>query len=197
MPKISYYDSNTSNDSSLYTRSTDPRTWAWNYPVEIKKTGDLILGADAQIDNGFAKYGIFLNDKNNKFLNEKNVLSAIEIQEMPGAAFGIPDIKKVAVIHNVTTIPEARSKGLARILYEFILDKYQVVFSDTELFSDKDKDNKTVSIWKNFLPKLGTVLNYDSNSKTYSEFDPVQGTKSENIRFVVVKDKNIVSLSYK
>lgn len=192
MPKLNYYDDKASNDASMYTRSTDPRTWAWNYPVELKSLGDQVIGADAQVEDGFVKIGIFNKEKNARFLNEKNVLSAIEIQEMPGAMFGLPDVKKVAVIHNVTTIPEQRGKGWARILYEFVLNKYKVLFSDTEIFTDKGKENKTLSIWKNYLPKLGTVLNWNNLNHTYGEFDPVEGTKSEDVRFVVISDKNIL-----
>jgi hypothetical protein len=194
MPKVSYYDDSASNDAKIYTDSTDPRTWHWGHPVKIKSIDSThTLGVDADVQDGHVKYGIFTNTENSKFLDEENVVSAVEIQEMPGAAFDVPDINKVAVMQNVTTIPEERNKGWAKILYQFLIDKYKVLFSDTELFSDKNTENKTVSIWKNFLPKLGTVLNWNAKTHTYKEFDPVEGLKSEDIRFVVVADKNIAN----
>lgn len=189
MPKISYYNSEKSSQSTEFTRNADPRTWAWNYPVLVQSFGDYTIGADTQ-DAGYVLYGIFpKTDK--KILNEKSVLSAIEIEEIPGAAFDIPDIPKVAVIHNVATVEEARSKGWARKLYEFLLKKYKVLFSDTELFSDHGKESKSLGIWTKFLPSLGNVLNYNTKTKEYKEFNVDEG-KSENVRFVVTNDQNIM-----
>src|SRR5574343_221230 len=109
MPKVNYYDDSASNDANLYTRSTDPRTWHWSHPVKIKSIDSThSLGVDADIQDGHVKYGIFEDTKNSKFLDERHVISAVEIQEMPGAAFDVPDIDKVSVIQNVTTIPEER-----------------------------------------------------------------------------------------
>ena len=189
MPKVSIYENSQTVDYD--NRNSDPRTWGWNYPTPIKNIdSEYVLGADLKANNdGFITYGIF-KKSNSKFLDEKDVVSAFEIQEVPGAFFDIPEVKKVAIEHTVATIPEVRGKGFARLLYDWIVEKYKVLFSDTELFTHKDKESQTYGIWKNYLPKLGSMLNWNTKSRTYEEFDPVTG-KNEDVRFVVVSDKNI------
>lgn len=190
MPKVSIYDDGQHVDYD--NRNSDPRTWAWNYPTLIESIdNEFVLGADANTNShdGFITYGIFKKN-NSKYLDAKDVVSAFEIEEVPGAAFDIPELKKVGIEHTVASIPEIRGKGLARFLYKWIVNKYKVLFSDTELFTHKDKDSQTYGIWKNYLPTLGSMLNWNAKSRTYEEFDPVKG-KTEDIRFVVVADKNI------
>lgn len=188
MPKINYYNNKIGSSDVEFTRNADPSTWGWDYPVGIQQAGDYIIGTNAQQQDNFRLYGVFPKT-DGKILDDNQVLSAMEIEEMPGASFDIPEIQKVAVIHNAATIEHQRGKGFIRLLYEFILNKYKILFSDKELFTDKGKDSKTLGIWKKFLPTLGTVLNWNAMTHEYTAFNPDDA--SEDTRFVVVKDKNV------
>lgn len=188
MPKISNYKDLTSN----ITKNSDPKTWGWDYPIKIKNIGQYVLGVNTSPDNkGDIIYGIFKPSDKKTILDIKDLISALEIREIPGVMIAIPEIKKVAVEKFVATDPEYRGKGLARLLYDYVLDTYEVILGDEELFTDPGKESKSLSIWTKYLFNKGKVLNFNTKTKEYTEFNTDSGN-NENIRFVVFKDKNIL-----
>lgn len=183
MPKIS-----SQNDFVEYS---DPRTWSWEYPFGIKKIGDLHLAVD-EVQQNKVKYGLFKSDK----LDPSDCVSGIEMNIIDGSLIGLK-AKKVPVISMVSTVEEERSKGLARILYKEVLNKYKIIMSDKELFSDDGVTNKTLSIWMYYLPTLGKMLLYDVNDKKFLPFDYHLGKNDEDMRFVVIKDEQILDENWK
>lgn len=186
MPKLLDY-SNDSNIESNITLSADPIDWGWNqstlYPV--KTINGYVIVGDFN-DPAHIQYGIF-----NKNMNIDSVVCGMSVDVVAGKEFNLP-VKEAAVIENVATKTSERGKGFAKILYEYILDKYNVIFSDIKLFADKIKNVGSINIWTNFLPKISSVFNYNIKTKTYSQFDTNLGN-SEDVRYVAIKDKNIAN----
>jgi soluble lytic murein transglycosylase-like protein len=183
MPKIINY--NELNDESIATQLANPQLWGWNtatmHPVK-EINGYRIIGDFNEPNHTL--YGIFKNNSN-------QVLSAIDINIEPGSDYNIP-LKNVAVVEMVATIEAERSKGFARLLYEYVIDKFKVLISNTKVFTSGNNISKTLGIWKNYIPTIATVFNYDTKTKSYSDLD-INAGNDESIRFVAIKDNNIAS----
>lgn len=178
MPKILEY-SNSSNLEESITLSSSPKDWCWNpYAIyESNKINNLIIAGDYSTPN-IIQYGIFDNK-----IDIKNLKSAISIHLKNGKQFDLP--KDLAIIENISTIPNERKKGYAKILYTHILNTHNIIMSDEKIFTDKDKISKTLGIWVNFLPTIGKVSNFDMTTKQKTQFEI---NNSKNIRFLAERN---------
>lgn len=183
MPKIHNY--NESTEETISTQLANPQLWGWNTPTmhPVKEINGYRIVGDFN-DTSHTLYGLFQNGSN-------DVLSAIDIKLEPGKNYNIP-IENVAVVENVATVEKERGKGYARILYEYIINKFKVLVSDIKIFTSGNTYSKTLSIWSTYLPTISKVFNYNTKTKTYYNFDVKTGD-SEDFRFVAVKDENIAN----
>lgn len=179
MPKIINYSS-ILNEEQKYSLYSNPIDWNWNsYTLyDVKTINKYVIAGDFN-DPKYIQYGIF---KNSSDLN--SCVSAIAITIEPGLNYNL-NINTVAIINNVTTIESERKNGLATILYDYILNTHKCIISDNKLFTDKNKINKSLGIWSNYLSKISKVSNFNIKTKEYSKFDIISGN-DENIKFVAI-----------
>lgn len=182
MPKIINY--NELNVESSTTQLANPQLWGWNNDTmyQVKEINGYRIIGDFNEPN-HTLYGVFKNGSN-------DVLSAIDINIESGYKYNIP-IENVAVVEMVATIEAERSKGFARLLYEYVIDKFKILISNTKVFTSGHNINKTLGIWKNYITTISTVFNYNTITKLFSKLDIEEGN-DENVRFVAIKDINLI-----
>ena len=174
MPKILEYSNSSSLEESI-TLLSSPKDWCWNpYTLfESNRIGDLIIAGDYNTPN-VIQYGLF-----SKKMNVDNLKSAITISTHNRKDFDFES--DFVIIDNLSTIPEERKKGYAKILYKHILNKHKTIMSDSKLFTDKNKISKSLGIWMNYLPTIAKISNFNLTTNMKSEF---KLNNSENIRFL-------------
>lgn len=174
MPKILEYSNSSSLEENI-TLLSSPKDWNWNtYCLyESNRINDLIIAGDYSTPN-IIQYGVFI-----KNVDISNLMSAICIHVKQGKQFDFSS--NFAIIENISTTPNSRKKGFAKILYTHILNKHKIILSDEKIFTDKNKISKTLGIWTNFLPTIAKVNNFNMITKQKSEFKMDQ---SESVRFM-------------
>lgn len=191
MPKINVIPLNKKlleSSSDKYVEYADLTTWHWNYPVALKLIGNLHFAIDYELIEGTNKkdvrYGLFLDKKLTQPICGMHVI----IHE--GSSFGV-DVKEVPVIEMVITKETERGKGYAKLLYEAVLNRHKIIISDTELYTDEGKINKSLGLWVNHLAKVGTVLNWsvpENKFKLYNLQEAIDPKTASTVRFAVIKE---------
>lgn len=175
MPKILNYSEN-SDYESVTTLLSNPIDWAWNSGTiyTVDKKDDFYIMGDFN-DPITIQYGIFKKEN-----DINSLMSAICIKLVDGKSLNLSS-NIIPIIENISTGEQFRKKGYAKVLYKFILYKYNTLLSDSKIFTDKDKISKTLGIWINYLPTISKVSNFNLQTKQKTEF---KLNNSETIRFI-------------
>jgi hypothetical protein len=172
MPKINIVNKEQMNEETSFVQNSDPKTWAWTYPANLKQIKDLHFACDYNHSDGVIKYGLFKDKK------LTNPVSGMELEVIHG----------MPVIQMVSTVESERRKGYASLIYENALNRHSVLISGDELYTDENETNRSLGMWVNYLPTIGVVGNYNIDTNEISKFNLKEAYDKKNIRFIVMNE---------
>jgi GNAT superfamily N-acetyltransferase len=178
-----------------------------NEGKSLKEVQLMNHSGDHDIDSSDPNEWDFLSGKTliNKKIGKDMIFIKMKVQHNSDVKYAIKDIKNKVIITgmrakidsgdfkvnqneaqitSVVTNPNYRGKGWGKLMYKLVLETEGTIVSDYQLYPG------TYAIWKDYLPKIANVYNFNEDGEL-EPFDPVKGISKEGLYdyFVASKDK--------
>lgn len=140
-----------------------------NYYIKLKKDGNTL------------DFGIFDNKDLNKCLGSLSI-------ELTSDYFDVLKIRKVPIVFDMRILKEYRGKGLAKILYKKVIDRFGILLSDTTVFEP------IYHLWLTYIKSIPGVELYLVNYVDIKPFDDKLATEDVNTRIVAVLKSSYKSI---